>query len=169
MSAIRGISAKEYHTLWRAQNKDKVRAAQAAYRASHPGRHKALYEAKKEEILAKQREWQAANPERVKSNGIAWKRANREKVLAYGRAWRKRNLAKDAAKVTKRNALKKRQTCFCCKAEQLVEIYSFARDMHMEVDHRKPLSKGGLHCVNNLQLLTAEENRRKSNKWQEAA
>lgn len=34
-----------------------------------------------------------------------------------------------------------------------------------EVDHIKPLSKGGLHSIHNLQYLTVSENRRKSNKF----
>jgi 5-methylcytosine-specific restriction endonuclease McrA len=33
-----------------------------------------------------------------------------------------------------------------------------------EVDHIIPISKGGLHTLNNLQYLTITENRRKSNK-----
>ena len=33
-----------------------------------------------------------------------------------------------------------------------------------EVDHIIPISKGGLHCLENLQYLTISENRRKSNK-----
>ena len=33
-----------------------------------------------------------------------------------------------------------------------------------EVDHIVPISKGGLHCLSNLQYLTISENRRKSNK-----
>jgi 5-methylcytosine-specific restriction endonuclease McrA len=33
-----------------------------------------------------------------------------------------------------------------------------------EVDHIIPISKGGLHHQDNLQYLTAQENRKKSNK-----
>jgi 5-methylcytosine-specific restriction endonuclease McrA len=33
-----------------------------------------------------------------------------------------------------------------------------------EVDHIIPISKGGLHSLENLQYLTISENRRKSNK-----
>ena len=33
-----------------------------------------------------------------------------------------------------------------------------------EVDHIIPVSKGGLHCLTNLQYLTISENRKKSNK-----
>ena len=36
-----------------------------------------------------------------------------------------------------------------------------------EVDHIKPISKGGLHSLSNLQYLTISENRKKSNKWKE--
>ena len=36
-----------------------------------------------------------------------------------------------------------------------------------EVDHIKPISKGGLHHQDNLQYLTIKENRKKSNKWNE--
>jgi len=35
------------------------------------------------------------------------------------------------------------------------------------VDHIKPLSKGGLHHPDNLQILLAEDNLRKSDKWDE--
>jgi hypothetical protein len=35
------------------------------------------------------------------------------------------------------------------------------------VDHIKPLSKGGRHHPTNLQILTAQENLRKSDKWEE--
>lgn len=33
-----------------------------------------------------------------------------------------------------------------------------------EVDHKIPISKGGLHTMSNLQYLTISENRKKSNK-----
>ena len=33
-----------------------------------------------------------------------------------------------------------------------------------EVDHIMPISKGGLHSIENLQYLTISENRKKSNK-----
>lgn len=33
-----------------------------------------------------------------------------------------------------------------------------------EIDHIMPISRGGLHCLSNLQYLTKEENRRKGSK-----
>ena len=43
------------------------------------------------------------------------------------------------------------------------EFYDRCPDGH-EVDHIIPISKGGLHTLSNLQYLTIQENRRKSNK-----
>ena len=45
----------------------------------------------------------------------------------------------------------------------LKEFYSNCPEGH-EVDHIKPISKGGHHSISNLQYLTISENRKKSNK-----
>jgi 5-methylcytosine-specific restriction endonuclease McrA len=57
--------------------------------------------------------------------------------------------------------------------EEVLKIYSESKRLTKEsgvkhhVDHIKPLSKGGRHHPSNLQILTAEENLKKSNKWEE--
>ena len=57
--------------------------------------------------------------------------------------------------------------------EQVLSIYSESRRLTKEtgiqhhVDHIKPLAKGGRHHPSNLQILTAEENLKKSDKWEE--
>jgi 5-methylcytosine-specific restriction endonuclease McrA len=57
--------------------------------------------------------------------------------------------------------------------EEVLKIYSESKRLTKEsgvkhhVDHIKPLSKGGRHHPSNLQILTAEENLRKSDKWEE--
>jgi len=50
-----------------------------------------------------------------------------------------------------------------CKAKQLTEETGIPH----EVDHIIPISKGGKHHEDNLQILTAIENRKKSTKIME--
>ena len=57
--------------------------------------------------------------------------------------------------------------------ELILAIYSKSKRLTKEtgiqhhVDHIKPLSKGGRHYPSNLQILTAEENLKKSDKWED--
>jgi len=50
--------------------------------------------------------------------------------------------------------------------EDLKNIKNFYRNTPKgyEVDHIIPVSRGGKHCLSNLQYLTPEENRRKFNR-----
>ena len=61
---------------------------------------------------------------------------------------------------------KKKQTPSDADLQLIKEIYLNCPDGY-EVDHIKPISKGGLHHQDNLQYLTIKENRKKSNKWSE--
>ncbi len=77
------------------------------------------------------------------------------------------------AQNAKRRARKLNQTPQLTLGEKntIIDIYKEARRLEEEtgikyhVDHVKPLAKGGLHHPDNLQLLTAEENLAKSDKW----
>lgn len=60
-------------------------------------------------------------------------------------------------------AKRKNQTPDNVDIKALQQFYLNCPDGH-EVDHIIPVSKGGLHCLENLQYLTVSENRRKSNK-----
>ena len=60
-------------------------------------------------------------------------------------------------------AKRKNQTPDTVDIEALQQFYINCPEGH-EVDHIIPISKGGLHCLENLQYLTVSENRRKSNK-----
>ena len=60
-------------------------------------------------------------------------------------------------------AKRKNQTPKNIDIEALQEFYKNCPEGY-EVDHIIPISKGGLHCLENLQYLTISENRRKSNK-----
>lgn len=61
------------------------------------------------------------------------------------------------------------KTCTKCKAIKTInDFYKLAKEKGMEVDHIVPLNSDmvcGLHCIDNFQFLTREENARKSNKY----
>lgn len=94
-----------------------------------------------------------------------WRANNRERTNEIQDAWRKRNPSKCVAMVQKRNALKREQCCDCCSKEVFEEIYDFASVAGLHVDHIRPLSKKGLHCQLNLQLLSPEANLSKGASW----
>ena len=60
-------------------------------------------------------------------------------------------------------AKKKNQTPDDVDIKEL-QIFYLNCPIGYEVDHIIPVSKGGLHCIENLQYLTISENRKKSNK-----
>lgn len=60
-------------------------------------------------------------------------------------------------------AKRKNQTPVDVDVKALQQFYLNCPDGY-EVDHIHPVSKGGLHTLENLQYLTISENRRKSNK-----
>ena len=48
--------------------------------------------------------------------------------------------------------------------KKAIQIFYLNCPEGYEVDHIIPISKGGLHSLDNLQYLTISENRKKSNK-----
>lgn len=60
-------------------------------------------------------------------------------------------------------ARRRNQTPVNVDVKALQEIYLTCPEGY-EVDHKIPISKGGLHCPSNLQHLPTPENRRKGAK-----
>lgn len=103
------------------------------------------------------RRYRLAHPELTAQKMREWRKKNKPKLRGY---WAKWNPVCNA----KRRALKKAALCNCCSADAFLELYERARRLGMHVDHVHPLSKGGIHCLRNLQLLTPLENQRKGAK-----
>lgn len=76
---------------------------------------------------------------------------------------KKRSLALHNEAWHRYQAKKKNQTPLDVNIKELQEFYANC-PIGYEVDHIIPISKGGLHCIDNLQYLTISENRKKSNK-----
>ena len=87
---------------------------------------------------------------------------------------RRANPVPKSYRVAKRRAQKKRATPAWADQDYIKDLYRNAKEasgifnVTFEVDHIVPLQGKnvcGLHCEHNLQILTADENRRKGNKW----
>jgi HNH endonuclease len=118
------------------------------------------------------------NPEerkrRIAQAALRWYYVNRDQVLAkrkqtagYHRQcsaeWRKANPAKHRAAQALRYARQRLATIG--DLTDIAKVYERAAELRqwfeVEVDHIKPLAKGGTHEASNLQIIYAYENRRK--------
>jgi hypothetical protein len=110
------------------------------------------------------RDWRIANP----TADLEYQDRNRMKIREDNARWRKNNPGKRNAKEAKRRASKLHATPNWADLSQIQKIYdNCPKGFH--VDHIVPL-KGrivsGLHVPWNLQHLSAEENHKKSNKFE---
>ena len=107
------------------------------------------------------------------SRDNAYRLADPEKNAARKKKWRDNNKGLTNANTAKRKACKLQQTPSWSETEEIAELYSWAAHLQkvtgiqMHVDHVVPLQGkhvSGLHCVDNLKVITAKENLTKGNK-----
>lgn len=114
------------------------------------------------------KKWQENNKERITIHDAEYYRNNKNKIDAYNAKWRKANPDKVNAATAKRRALKLNQTPELTDSEdkQIKLIYKRSQELgsDWQVDHRIPISKGGQHHPDNLQIVTASYNLQKSDK-----
>ena len=135
----------------------------------------------KEAIAKKAQKYYLENKERIKETHRIYETNNRVAVLERKKSWRKNNKdympqwfkdnhAKKMAYEANRRSRKLKQTPEDADLYKILEFYKEAQQLTVvtniqhHVDHVIPLSKGGLHHQDNLQILTAEENLRKGSK-----
>lgn len=132
--ALRNRNKYSADPLWTENERDRSRKKQRKRRLDPAAKAKDRVEA-----LARFHSFTAEEKQRSNELHRVWAKSNPGKVLHY---------------VRQRELTKKKQRCSCCTSEQIRDLYVRAAEQGMEVDHIKPLRLGGLHCVQNLQLLT---------------
>jgi len=146
------------------------------------------YKANKEKLKVNHVKWREENPERIKELTKLYYESNREKVDSFNKKWaaenpekrathvknwKEKNPSKVNADTAKRRAAKLDQTPELSDEEKkaIEDMYWHCRDLEVisgqkyHVDHIKPISKGGLHCPSNLQVLPADLNMSKGNSY----
>lgn len=128
----------------------------------------------KERLAKKSTAWRKDNPEKAKEVWRGFHDRNKEKRAAQHADWARRNLDKRRATSAKRKAAKLRATPKWVNWGKVRAIYRQAKRLQdytgvpMHVDHIVPLQGQnvcGLHWEGNLQILSASENCKKFNKW----
>lgn len=151
-------------------NKHKWRDARKAYRDRNRWR-----------AVERNREWRRLNPDKVKESrkrtynpfacAVRYQRS-REKMLQTSKNHRTLHKSWYAAHAAKRRAAMKQATpgwfeheAVRCLYDESARISQGVGELH-EVDHTVPLQHDlvcGLHCIANLRIITATENRIKNN------
>lgn len=121
--------------------------------------------------------------ERISANKAKWKRNNKDKMHGYylkssesvkarSAKWKRDNPSRVNEYCNRRRAIKT-STAFINEAEMIKSVYDYARRVSLctgiqfHVDHIIPLSRGGSHSVENVQILPAKINLRKGVRTQE--
>ena len=118
--------------------------------------------------------WNSRHPGRKIASTLAWQEKNRAKVLAASARFRAANRDKGRAHAAAREALKACATPSWANDFIIEEAYALAQlrtkvmGFKWHVDHIVPLKSPlvcGLHTHDNLQVIPAAENHKKSNKY----
>ena len=151
------IKIIEYNKQYCKANKDRIVEYQKQY-----------HEVNKEDVNKKHRKYHQEHKEEIAIRSKKYRSNNKEKLAEY----RKNNKDKRNTINAKRRANKLNQTPVLTQQElqDITLYYTLAQQLtelgstKYHVDHIIPLSKGGLHHPDNLQVLTQRDNLCKSTK-----
>lgn len=142
---------------YRQVNKVKITAQAKRYRQIN-----------KEKLLVQRRKYQQVNKEKITAQQRRYQQINREKIAVRQKKYRKDNPDKINNWTAKYRAKKFNQTPVLTEEQEhqmkliYKKCYGLGSDWH--VDHIRPISKGGLHHIDNLQIVTAQYNLQKHDK-----
>lgn len=125
----------------------------------------------REEKIKEMKIWRKHNSEKYRQSVKRWREKNYEKMLTSHRRWLKENATHVREYNRKKRAVKNKVTIkqFSKKElDQRMSVFgyqcSYCGGEFEQVDHVKPLSKGGPHCLSNLRPACKKCNLSKHNK-----
>lgn len=164
-------SIEQTRRAWRAANREKERASERrryANNAERERRRKAAWErANPEKLREIKRRTRDKYPEKSAERTRRWRLANPD----MDRLWREANRETCRAGLLRYRARKRRLTIVQFTPQQLAARLSMFSGCWMcggewtEVDHVKPLNKGGPHVLANLRPACRSDNARKNDRW----
>lgn len=155
-----------YCSRWYRRN----RAAQLQYRHRYYREHIEWFKeyARRSDVrakvIARVLQWQRENKAKANAKSLRWKRANPAKILAAQRLRRAGKLgANGHYSAEQLRDLLERQKFRCANPHCRADLKRHRR----QLDHRRPLSRGGSNWIRNLQWLCTPCNRKKRDQiWQ---
>lgn len=159
-------------------NPDKVNERTHRYRLRHPEKEKARAVKYKQEnaekIKQSNKRYRDNNKEKVTLANKKYSVANAEIIRIKRKIYAQNNKGYINFRTRLRQARKRQATPSWANLDKIKELYVLAQQLELEtgvkyhVDHIIPLTHPlvcGLHVENNLQVITAEENLSKGNKF----
>ena len=157
----------EDRKAWYEGNKEKYKA----YYRANIEKIEAYREANKERTRAYSKMHYKANREKILAKKMAYRKVNKEKRKTYMKSYNEANRGKLNAYAKTYQANKQKNNCIISSEDKQIArwVYTMSSklseitDIKWEVDHIRPLSKGGTHSLDNLQIVPATWNRAKQN------
>ena len=158
--------------IYRKNNKTKIAEKDIEYYKNNKDKRLKYLEDNKEKIAARFAKYYRDNEEYLIKQNRKYYYDNKNKFAVRRSMYYQNNKSAEYANEARHRAAKLNQTPINADLKEIqfyytvcIETNEILGDSFFHVDHMHPLSKGGLHHEDNLQILEAPINLQKHNKW----